>query len=169
MLAGGTAFDGDLDELGQLGRIGLDGDGRLFLRDHGAGSGFSDDVDRNVDLDLLAALDDDEVEVLDVTTDGLDLDVTRNGEDVLRTVGAFDLEQCVGVLESQHGGVAFERHVHGFSAVTVDDSGDASRAADAARCALAELVASFGQKFEVSHFLSFVVNLPSSTTAKQPE
>src|SRR5699024_6601638 len=54
------------------------------------------------------------------------------------------------------------------SAMTVDDRGDAARAADAARCALAELSAGFGQKFEVSHFLSFVVNLSSSTTAKQP-
>src|SRR5699024_2781016 len=54
------------------------------------------------------------------------------------------------------------------SAITVDDRGDAARAADAARCALAALRAGFGQRVEVSHFLSFVVPLSPSTTAKQP-
>src|SRR5699024_2224138 len=168
VLTGGTALDGDLDEFGQLGRIGQDGDGRLLLRDHGPGSGFADDVHGHVDLDLLTALDDDQVEVLDLTAHGLDLHVTSDGQDVLGPVGAFDLEQRVGVLEREHGGVALERHVDGISAMTVDDRRDAARAADAARCALAELIASFGQKFEVSHFLPFVVNLSSSTTAKQP-
>src|SRR5699024_2976117 len=105
---------------------------------------------------------------LDLTAHGLDLHVTSDGQDVLGPVGAFDLEQRVGVLERQHGGMALERHVNGITGMTVDDRGDAAGAAGAARCALAELRGGLWQKFEVSPLLSFVVNMSSSTTAKQP-
>ncbi|SIJ03993.1 Uncharacterised protein [Mycobacteroides abscessus subsp. abscessus] len=168
MLTGGAALDGDLEELGQLGRVGEDGERRLDLRDHRAGGGVADDVDGDVDLDLLAALDDDEVDVLDLTAHGLDLDVAGDREDVLRAVGALDLEQGVGVLEGHHRGVSLERDVDGVAAVAVDDRGDAAGAADAAGSALAEFVAGFCDELEVSH-VSLLRGDLSCTTAKQSE
>src|SRR5690606_26217655 len=67
--AGLDALDGDLDRLGQVQRVGLDGDGGGLLGDQGAGGGVAGDGDRDVGDDFLTALDDQQVGVLDVAAD----------------------------------------------------------------------------------------------------
>ena len=61
------ALDRDLDVLGDVGGLGLDLDRGVLGDDQGVGGGVADDVDRDVDGDLLAADDGDEVDVLDLT------------------------------------------------------------------------------------------------------
>ena len=87
------ALDRDLDLLGDVQGVGLEGDGGGVLRDQGAGSGLTGDDDGNLDGDLLALLDDEQVGVLDVVADRVDDD--RLGErDLLR---ALDVEGQDGV------------------------------------------------------------------------
>ena len=52
--AGVEALDRDLEGLGDVGRLGLDGDRRVLEDDEVAADGVADDVDADVDGDLLA-------------------------------------------------------------------------------------------------------------------
>ena len=140
----GSALDRDLEELGDVGGLGLDGDDGVLVDDQRVGAGLAHDVDRDVDGDLLAADDGDEVEVLDDAADRVDLDVLGQRE----LLGAVDVEreERVGatVLEGHHRLVAGQDHVDRLVAVAVDDGGDLVVAADAAGGALAELGARLG-------------------------
>ena len=76
VLTGGAAGDVDLDAVGQLGGVGLDRDGaQLVVRDR-VRRDVADDDDRDLDRDLLAATDEEQVDVLEgalqrVALDGL--------------------------------------------------------------------------------------------------
>ena len=74
--------------------------------DQGLGGGVADEVDRDVDGDLLAAADGDEVDVLEDPADRVDLDLL--GQRELRRAVDVELEQRVGaaVLERHHRVVA---------------------------------------------------------------
>ena len=61
----------------------LELEGRLRQRDDGLGSGLALEVDPDLDGDLLALADDDEVDVLDDRLDRVALDVLREREVLL--------------------------------------------------------------------------------------
>ena len=105
------ALDGDLDELGDVGRLGLDGDGRGLGHDEGIGLGLADDVDRHLDGDLLALPDRDEVDVLDEARASGRLHLL--GQRELDLALDVDVEQRVGaaVPDRHHRVVAREGHV----------------------------------------------------------
>ena len=63
--AGLGALDRDLDVLGDVGGLGLDLHRGVLGDDQGLGGGLADEVDRDVDGDLLAEADGDEVDVLE--------------------------------------------------------------------------------------------------------
>ena len=102
------------------------------------------EVDGDLDGDLLAAADGDEVDVLEVAVDRVDLDLL--GQRQLGLALDVELEQRVraAVLEGHHRVVAREGDVDRLVAVAVDDGGDLVLAADAAGGALAELGARLG-------------------------
>ena len=92
--AGLQALDVDLDVLGDVRGLGLDLDGRGLDDDQGLGGGLADEVDRDVDGDLLALADDDEVDVLELALDRVDLDLL--GQRQLGLAVDVELEQGVG-------------------------------------------------------------------------
>src|SRR5699024_9026021 len=103
----------------------------------GAGCGFTGELDRDLDDDLLTAAHEDEVDVLDGAVHRVDLDVLGQGEFVL----ALDREGVQGVdvvLQGQEGLVAGQAQVHRVGAVPVQHGRDVAGAAGAAGCALAE-------------------------------
>ena len=140
--AGLEALDRDGDRLGDVGGLGLDLQARVVEGDDGLGSGLALEVDGDVDGDLLALADDDEVDVLDDRLDRVALDVLGQGH--LLVAVDDDREEGVGVLERHHGVVARQRDVHRLGAVAVHDGGDLVVAADLAGRALAELGAGLG-------------------------
>ena len=79
--------------------------------DQGVRRGIALDVHADIDRDLLAAADDDQVDVLDVTADRVPLHVLDQGE--LLVAVDQDLQQGVLRLQGQHRRVAREAHVHG--------------------------------------------------------
>ena len=101
--------------------------------------GLADEEHRDVDGDLLAAADRDQVDVLEHAPDRVDLDLLGQGQ--LGLALDLELEQRVGaaVLDRHHRVVAREGQVDRVVAVAVDDRGDLVLAADAAGRALAEL------------------------------
>ena len=94
--AGREALDGDLDALGDVGRLDLELDGLVLHGDHGLDGGLALGVDLDVDGDLLAAADDDEVDVLDDRLIGVALDVLGQGQ--LGLAVDLDGQQGVGRL-----------------------------------------------------------------------
>ena len=102
--AGLEALDGDDDVLGDVGGLDLELDGLGVDGDDGLGSGLALDVDRDVDGDLLALADDDQVDVLDDRLDRVALDVLGQGQ--LLVAVDDDGEQGVGDLERHHRVVA---------------------------------------------------------------
>ena len=107
VLAGGTAFDADLDGGRQVGCLGLEGDDRQFLVEDVAGGKFAGEVDGDVNGDLLARADGQEVEVLDDLLDRIALDVLDQGE----VLFAVDVQgqQGVGDADGQGGGLGRQR------------------------------------------------------------
>ncbi|CCH72238.1 hypothetical protein BN11_1470002 [Nostocoides australiense Ben110] len=101
-------------------------------------------MDRDVDGDLLALADDNQVDVLDDGLDRVALHVLGQGQ-LLVSVDD-EGEQGVGVLEGHHRVVAGHGDVDRVGAVAVDDGGHLAGAADAARRALAELGAELDVK-----------------------
>ena len=140
--AGREALDRDDDVLGDVGREDLELEGVVVERDDRLGSGLALEVHGDVDGDLLALADDDEVDVVDDRLDRVALHVLGEGE-LLGTVDD-DGEQGVGLLERHHRVVARQRDVHGVGAVAVHDGGDVAGAADLAGGALAEVGALLG-------------------------
>ena len=98
--------------------------------------------DGDVDLDLLALLHDEEVDVLDDLVHGVLLHVLDERE--LGRAGDVELEQRVGAADEQRDLVARERDVLRVGAVAVDDGGDLAGGAEAAGGALAEVLAQLG-------------------------
>ena len=78
--AGREALDGDDDVLGDVGGGRLDLQRVVVERDDGLGSGLALEVHGDVDGDLLALADDDEVDVVDDRLDRVALDVLGEGE-----------------------------------------------------------------------------------------
>src|SRR5665648_520317 len=128
--AGRKTLDRDLDVVrdvsgldGQLHRVVLDRDDRLD-------GGDSHEVDRHVNVDLLALANDDEVDVLDDRPDRVALDVLGQGQVVLAV--DLDGEQDVGDLEGHHRLVARQADVDRVGAMAIHDGGDVVRAPDGA-------------------------------------
>src|SRR5699024_2117621 len=104
------------------------------------GDGLAGEDDRDLDLDLLALADGDQVEVVQAALERVALDLLDQRQ-VLGAVGERELEQRVGVAGGQGGVVARQREVEGGLAVSVQDGGDAVLGAEAAGRALAEVLA----------------------------
>jgi hypothetical protein len=120
--------------------------GRVQVGD-GAGRGLALDVHRDLDLDLLAALDDDEVEVLDDLVHRVLLHVLDERE--LGGAADLELEHGVRLADEQQDLVARQREVAGVGAVAVEHGGDLAGGADLARRALAERLARLGDDLVV--------------------
>ena len=101
------------------------------------GYGLADDGDRDVDGDLLALGDDEQVDVLDGVLDDVALDVLGDRQRGLAV--ELDGEQGVGLLHREHRLVARQRDVQRVRAVPVQDGRDLVRATQTACGALAEL------------------------------
>ena len=97
----------------------------------------------DVDGDLLAAADDDQVDVLDGVLDRVALDLLRQRE--LGRAVDLDGQQGVGGTQRQQGLVTRQRDVDRVGAVAVQHGGDLVGAADPAGSALTELGAQFGE------------------------
>ena len=117
-------------------------DGVGVLRGDRAGSGLADERDRDVDLDLLALLHDEEVDVLDDLVHRVLLHVLDQRE--LRLPATSSSSTALARRISSDDLVAGQRDVHGVGAVTVDDGGDLAGGAEAAGEALAEVLANLG-------------------------
>ena len=96
------------------------------------------DVHRDVDLDLLALLHHEQVDVLDDLVHRVLLHVLDERE--LALALDVELEHRVGAADEQADLVAGQRDVHRVGAVAVDDGGDLAGGAQAAGEALAEVV-----------------------------
>lgn len=124
-------------------RVGLDGQRLHVQRVDRAGGGLTLDDHVHLHGDLLAAADQQQVEVLDLLGEHVALDVLHQGELALAVEG--QLEQGVDVvLDDQEGLVARQGEVRGRLAVAVEHRGDLVVATDAARRTLAELGAQGG-------------------------
>src|SRR6478735_27324 len=141
VLAGAAAFDADDDGLGQVGGLGFEGHDGQFQVVDGAGGGFAFNVDRNVNRDLFALADGQEVDVLDDLLYGIALDVLDQGQ----VAFAVDVQgqQGVGGADREGGGLGREGDVDGLCAVAVDDGGDQVGHPCAAGVALAKFGAQF--------------------------
>src|SRR6476661_879578 len=141
VLAGGAAFDADLDGGRQVGCLGLERDGGHLQVVHVARGNFAGDVDGDVNGDLLALADGQQVEVLDDLLDRVALDVLDQGQVLL----AVDVQgqQGVGGADGQGGGLRRQGDVDRLGAVAVDDGRDQVGHAGAAGEALAEFGADF--------------------------
>ena len=116
-----------------------------------AGDERADDRERNVDGDLLAATDRQQVDVLVVALDRVALDRLRDGE--LLAALEFEGQQHVGaaVLDRVGELARGQRHVARVGAVAVDDGRDLAGATGAAGTALAELGTRFGVQTDLGH------------------
>ena len=128
--------------LGDVG--GLDGErnARGVEVDDGSREGLTDDDDRDVDFDLLALLDDDEVNVLDDLVYRVLLDILDQRQ--LGLASDVELDQSVRATNEQQHLVAGQRNVNRVGAVTVQHGGDLSGSAQTAGKTLAEVLAEFG-------------------------
>jgi hypothetical protein len=157
VLSSGTAFDVHLDGGGQVGCLSLEGDDGQFLVVGVAGCQLADDVDGNVNGDLFALADGQEVDVLDDLLDGVALDVLDEGE----VAFAVDVEgqQGVGGAHGKGGGLCGERDVDRLCAVAVDDCGDLAGHAGAAGEALAKFGAYFCCELLLRHKYLLVLSV----------
>src|SRR5699024_10731793 len=110
--------------------------------------GFALDDDGDLNGDLLAALDAEQVDVLDLAANRVHLDVAGEGEVFAAVVLQGDAGAGVAA-QREPGRVAGQAQVHGVAAVTVEHSGDLAVAARAAGRALAEFGTHRG--VEVNH------------------
>ena len=134
--AGRKTLDRDLHPVRNLG--GLDGQLHSVVLDRDDRFDLSDahQVDRHVNVDLLALAHDNQVDVLDDRTDRVALDVLGQGQVILAV--DLDGQQGVGNLQSQHRLVARQADMNWFGAVAVHDGGDVVLTADGSGRALAE-------------------------------
>jgi hypothetical protein len=105
-----------------VGCLSLEGDNGEFLVVDVARSQFAHDVDGDVNGDLLALADGQQVDVLDDLLDGVALDVLDQGQ----VVFAVDVQgqQGVGNADREGGGLRRKGDVDGLCAVAVDDRRD---------------------------------------------
>ena len=99
--AGGQALDRDHDLLREVGGLGLDRDAVVVDHDQGVVGRLALDEDRDVDGDLLAAPDDDQVDVLDGVPQRIALHLLRQRE--LGRAVDVDGQQRVGGAQGQQG------------------------------------------------------------------
>jgi formate hydrogenlyase subunit 4 len=155
--AGVQALDGDGDRLRHVGRLGLDRQRvQHVLQQVGARGEVALGVDRDLDGDLLAAGDDDQVDVAQEALDRVALHGLR--QDQLLLAVHRHGEQRVRGLQRHHQVVARDGQVDRRVAVAVDDGGDLVLAADAAGGALAELGARLGGDLDLGHDAQLLVN-----------
>ena len=116
-----------------------------------SGRDLADDDDRDLDGGLLAAADEEQVDVLVGALERVALHGLGEGELLLAV--QHDGQQGVGAAVAQRRGelAGRQRQVDDVLAVPVQDGGDAAGAAGAAGAALAELGAGLGFEAEVSH------------------
>ncbi|MDQ0734053.1 hypothetical protein QFZ50_000516 [Arthrobacter agilis] len=109
-------------------------------------------MDSDIHLDLLAAADGQEVEVLDDALELVALDVLDEGQVVL----AVDVQRQQGVrgADGQRGGLGGQQDVDGIRAVAVDDRGDHVGAAGLASRTLAEFGADVCCELLLGHSFS---------------
>jgi len=149
------ALDGDDDALRDVRRLGLDQDRGVLGDDQRVGRGLALEVHRDLDLDLLAAADDHQVDVLDEALQRVALDLLRQRQVRLAALD-LDHQQGVGGLQGQHGVVTRQRDVHRVGAVAVQDGRDLVVPADSAGSTLAELVARFGLDLDLGHEMTLL-------------
>ena len=166
---GGTGLDtldGDLNVLGDGGGGGLHQDGELLDGVDGAGHGLADDDDGDLNVNLLAGLDGQEVGVQDVTAHGVNLNVLDEGQLGL----ALDLqlnERVLGAANDEEEVVAGNVQVTGLGTVAVEDRGDLAGAAGAAGSALTKLGTLLGKQDGVVAHVSFLrFSGPASVSAE---
>src|SRR5690606_15146375 len=123
--AGLGVLDADVQFLGDVQRVDLDGDVVDLLQHQRAGGRVAGDDHRDVDRDPLALLDDQQVDVLDVVLQRVHGDVL--GERQLRLV-AVDVQRQHGVVPvvTDHPGEldGGQRQVLRVGAVAVEHRGD---------------------------------------------
>jgi len=143
------SLDRDLDLGRDVSGLDLEGDRGVLGDDQDARLGLAHDVHGDVHGDLLAALDDQQVDVLDAALQRVALDLLGDRQMVL--AGQVDRQQRVRGLEREHRVVARQGHVDRIAAVPVQDGGDLVGATDAAGGALAELGALLGGNLDLGH------------------
>src|SRR5690625_23104 len=143
------ALDVELDVLGDVSGLGLDGHGDVLLIEHAGGPDLTRHGHGDVDLDLLALGDDQEVDVLHEALDGVTLNTLGQGEVVL--AHTVDTDQDVRGLQGEHELVARQVQMAGLGAVAVEDGRHLARAADATSGALAEFRAGLGSDTYLGH------------------
>ena len=105
------------------------------------------DVDLN--LNLFALADGQEVDVLDDLLDRVALDVLGQGQ--VRFAVDVDVQQGVRGADGQRGCLGGQQDVHDVGAVAVDDCGDLAGDAGLAGCTLAEVGAGGGCELLLRH------------------
>ena len=159
-------LDGHLEVLGDGGGGSLDEDGELLDRVHGARDGLADDDDGNLNVDLLAGLDSQEVGVQDVAAHRVNLNILDEGQLSL----TLDLQLNERVLIAAHDEeqvVTGHIQVTRLGAVAVEDRGHLAGAASAARRTLAELGTLFSkQDGIVAHVSILRFSGPASVSAE---
>jgi len=155
-LAGGDllsrlqAGDGDLDVVRERGRVSLERQGHRLLVDEGVRTRGTGEVDSDLDGDLLALADGDQVDVLEVALDRVAYDGLRKRE--LVSLGGLERQQGVGVVPQRHHQVvAREGEVPGRVTVAVEDGRNLVGHPDPAGVALAELGTWLGDDADLGH------------------
>ena len=130
----------------------------------GAGDGLADNDDGDLNVDLLAGLDGQEVGVQDVAAHGVNLNVLDEGQLGL----ALDLqldERVLGAANDEEEFVAGNVQVTGLGAVAVEDRGDLAGAAGAAGSTLTKL----GRVKETRSISIQALSITADTDPPSPE
>jgi hypothetical protein len=145
--------DVDLDTVGDVGRLGLDGQRGEVLVDATATLDVTDQDDLQLDRDLLALTDEEQVDVVDRQLERVTLDGLRQRQ--LLAAIDLDRQQGVGTVLDRVGELTGrQRDVAGSLPVAVQHGGDLSGPARAACAALAELSARLGGDSDLGHDLT---------------
>src|SRR5690606_19944641 len=139
-----------LHALGDGGGLGGDLDRDQLLADDAAGGGVAGEVHRDLDVDLLALLHDEQVDVLKEALDRVALHALGQDQ-VLGALDTVHAQQHVRGLQGQHQVMAGKRDVARLGAVAVEDGRHLTRAAGATRGALAEFRARLGSDTYLGH------------------
>lgn len=148
--AGLKARDGDGDGGRDVGGLGLDGERVQHVLDQEAARGqVALGLHGDLDGDLLALLDEQQVDVDQVALDGVTLDGLRDRQ--LGLAVEVQGQQDVRRTQREQQVVARQGHVDRLGAVTVDDTGNLVLTADAAGGALAEAGTDVGGELDLGH------------------
>jgi hypothetical protein len=132
-----------------VGRLGLERDRAVLGDDQGVGGCLADEDHADVDGDLLALADHDQVDVLDEALDRVTLDLLRQRE--LRLPVDDDRQERVRVLEREHGVVAGQGDVDRVGTMAVQNGGNLVGATDATRGTLSELGSGLSVDLDLGH------------------